>query len=209
MNDLQTKLFLDWEPNSSVEATADEIRDAETYSRGYFDSSGALVRLELYDGGNLDQVYYYGSDIESITSDHTRDYPELAFAVVHKEGASAGFHWEFTTRYAADGSRRLLMFHLFDPRNLEIMNLDYSIAGDLRAITKFWYESADEIGLMFEYRKDGTNVDVANLEEGESVPLEAVLRALPEPDFYADGFALPPQLVGTSIPSVGDHFRPE
>ncbi|GIM95733.1 hypothetical protein Ato02nite_075260 [Paractinoplanes toevensis] len=167
------------------------------------------MRLELYGRDGLHEVYYYSGESESIIADHVRDYPGSTFAIVRTEAAPGGFRWEFTTRYAADGSLRLFMIHLFDPADLEIMNLDYVRTGDLRAITKFWYESVDSIGLVFEYQPDGKNVDVTNLEEGESVPFGAVLRALPDPDFYADGFALPPQLAGTSIPSVRDHFEPE
>ncbi|GIF24501.1 hypothetical protein BJ973_007980 [Actinoplanes tereljensis] len=167
------------------------------------------MRLELYGRDGLHDVYYYNGESESITADHAVDYPGSTFAVVRTEEALAGFRWEFTTRYTAEGSPRLFMTHLFDPADLEIMNLDYIRTGELRAITKFWYESADSIGLVFEYQPDGKNVDVTNLEEGESVPFEAVLRALPEPDFYAEGFALPPQLAGTSIPPVGDHFHLE
>jgi hypothetical protein len=65
----------------------------------------------------------------------------------------------------------------------------------------------DQDGMMFEYGADGENVGVADLEEGDRLRFADVLRALPEPDFYADGYALPPQLAGMSIPSALDRFR--
>ncbi|MET3428766.1 hypothetical protein BJ973_007978 [Actinoplanes tereljensis] len=183
-----------------------EARASDAYERAWFDPAGELVRRERYRKGDLIQVRYFVGELGSIFAEHERDYPETEFAVLREEGAPAGFCWGFMARY--DGAGRPIAFgtELIDPSGSAIMMLEYDGNGELRGVTKFWDEMPDEAGMLFEYGADGTSVVVGDLEDGDTLRFDEVLRALPEPDFYADGFALPPQLAGISIPSVRDRL---
>ncbi|MEU4237941.1 hypothetical protein [Actinoplanes sp. NPDC026619] len=185
---------------SELDPSAEGIR----YSRRLPDPSGA--RVEQYDCGELVEVDYYDGTLESITAEHSRDYPGIGFAVVRKEDAPAGFRWEFSARYAADGAVRRLGAELVDPGDSVIMGLEYGPAGELLVITKFWDGLPGQDSIAFEYGPDGQNYIVAALSGGDTLKFADVLGALAEPDFYADGLALPPQLAGISIPSVRDRF---
>jgi hypothetical protein len=197
------KLFLGWDPTSSTEVSAEDVRAADRYSRRFFDESGALVRVELYRRGDLIEVDYYSGE----TAEHSRDYPGIDFAVVRKMDAPAGFRWELTARHDPDGEVQRYIAELVDPDDTLVMSVEYNVAGEVEATTKYWDELPDQDGMMFEYGPDGKNVGVADLEDGNSLRFADVLRALPEPDFYADGLVLPRELSGTSIPAVPDSFR--
>ncbi|GIM95734.1 hypothetical protein [Paractinoplanes toevensis] len=189
------------------EVTEDEARASGSYSRALSDSSGHLVRQEWYREGELIQIRYFAGELGSIRAEHARDHPGIEFAVLREEPAPAGFRWGFMARYAADGHPIAYSTELVDPDDEAVMMLEYDGDGELRVITKFWDEMPDEAGMLFEYGADGKNVVVGDLEEGDTLRFDEVIRALPEPDFYADGFALPPQLAGTPIPSVRDRFQ--
>jgi hypothetical protein len=206
MTGLQGKWFLDG-GLAPEEVTEEKARASASSYRVFVDSAGAVVRRELYNRDLVIQVRYFVGDLESIVTEHARDYPGVDFAVIREEPAPAGFRWGFMARYAADGHPVAYSTELVDPGGSAVMVLEYDGDGELHVITKFWDEMPDEAGMLFEYGADGRNVVVGDLENGDTLRFEEVLGALSEPDFYADGFSLPPQLTGTPIPAVRDRFR--
>jgi hypothetical protein len=203
---VQSKWFRGWSATSEDEATADGVREESEYSRGYFDSAGVLTRLELYSRNKLSKVEYYAGEREFIRAEHARDYPGIWFSIVRKRRVPEGFSWGFSTRYDGEGKLDANVIFLLAPGDLEIMSLEYPAAGSLGMITKYYYASPDDLILAFEYDASGKNYEVAEMEEGRSVRLDDVLPTLRNPEFYADGLALPPELAGTSIQSVRDSF---
>ena len=212
MSNMQIRFYSDWLADPAKEISQDEARRMDMYSRAFFTGAGELAWIELYRKGELSDVEYHCSDIRSIRAGHLSRYPNIKFTTFHKAQGSNGFRWALTVRYAANGVYDAHMVHLYDSNDLEIMNLGYTVRGGvLIAITKFLHQTPDEIALMFEYDKDGVPVGVYDPEEGESVPLNEILHALPDPEFYADGFTLPRELRGssTSILSAADISRDE
>ncbi|MEU4237940.1 hypothetical protein [Actinoplanes sp. NPDC026619] len=181
---------------------ADEVSESLV-----LDSGGTVVRKALYRRGKLFQARYFSDDPPSLLARHAREYPGLEAAFISEEDAPAGFRWRFMARYAADGSSLGFITRLIDPTGSELMSLEHGAADELVVISKFWDELPDQDGMLFEYGSDGRNYMVVDLEDGDTLKFSDVLGALAEPDFYADGFALPPQLAGASIPSARDHFQ--
>lgn len=207
---LQERFYRNWAPDPADEISEDETRGLNAHARALFTESGELVRLELYNDGNLVQVNYYDAAVDVVRTNHLREYPGIDFVITWKNALIVDpFHWEFTQSFSGSGELARTATHLCDGSDREIMNIERRPRGEILTITKFFYDSSNNIVFIFEYDSDGGNVIVHDTDDGDEVFIEDVLPSLPDQDFYSHGYKLPRGLTESRIPSPAEILNQE
>jgi hypothetical protein len=181
------------------EVDAETARTASTSAHAVFGADDRLERVELYDGGRLFRVDYQDADGEAIAAAHQQAYEGVPYATrrtIPREGALS---WEAVYGYGASGDLQDCTLVLQDEDARARMEVKREADGAVREVTKYVWEGG-RLTHVFSYDPSGELFDVADLEDGGTVRFDDLRPYLDDPDFYADGLALPRDLAGGAIP---------
>jgi hypothetical protein len=196
-----TVFYRGWVPRSVDEVTAEQVEGLDLHSRAFLSSDGRPARLELYSDGELKEVVYYGADAADVVAVHARDYPGTALTTQHDVSEVDGFRWVLSKRYSPGGELSGMMMRLLERGDdVELMDVNAAPDGNVSSIMKFHYDSRDDMHYAFEYDRDGENTAVYDLTVSSEEDLAEALQHVPDPDFYAEGYALPRQVRTSPIP---------
>lgn len=181
--------------------SAEQVEGLDLHSRALLSPNGEPVRLELYGDRELKEVVYYGADAAEVLAAHARDYPGTALTTQHDVSEIDGFRWVLSKRYSPVGELTNMMMRLLQRGDdVELMDVNATPDGTVSSIMKFHYDSRDDMHYAFEYDREGENTAVYDLTVSSDEDLDEALQHVPDPDFYAEGYALPRQVGTSSIP---------
>jgi LysM repeat protein len=182
------------------EVTAEAARRLMRYAKAYWDASGHLERVELYTHGRLQRVDYYGdSPIESIAAVH-QAYKGVDFTTRRPSVTIGRFNWEEIRSHDASGKMKDVTAVLQDEQQHGLMEVRMGVDGQVREVTKYFWESPNALRYVFEYDGHGKQISVYDVAHGESASFEDIKEAIKDPRFFERGLNLPAEIAGTSIP---------
>jgi hypothetical protein len=197
----ETRYYRGWSRKAADEVSPEDAQRLQHYSRGWLREDGSVERLDTYDRGRLACVAYYdaGAD-EEVASRHRAMYPD-ATRVVHRTlGREGDYEWTWSVSTLATGEQADRALVLLDRRGRDIMLIRPDTGGAPGSITKYLFDDVDELLYAFEYRADGRLLSIHDFVNQDHASFDEVKQALPDPDFYETGFALPRSIAGTAIP---------
>jgi hypothetical protein len=198
----ETRYYRGWSREASDELSPEQARKLPSYSCAWLRADGSVERVERYDRGALAIVDYYdASGDDEIAPQHQAKYPGIARMVHRTLGRTGDYEWSavVSTRGHGEFGRHSIVLSDGGGR-WEIMSIDQDAAGDPMSITKYRFDDDHELLYAFEYRTDGRLISIHDFAGGGRASFDEVKHALPDPDFYETGFALPRSIAGTAIP---------
>jgi hypothetical protein len=198
----ETRYYRGWSREASDELSPEEARHLPSYSRAWLRADGSVERVERYDRGALMIVDYHDANSEDeIAPQHQSNYPGITRMVHRTLGRIGDYEWSsvVSTRGHGEFGRRSVVLSDGGGR-WEIMSIDQDAAGDPISITKYRFDDDHELLYAFEYAVDGRLISIHDFAGGGRASFDDVKQALPDPDFYESGFALPRSIAGTPVP---------
>jgi hypothetical protein len=188
------------EVRAEDEVDAERAAELETHVVAYFDGGDRLERAELHDQGRIVRVDYPAGG-DDVARRHRERYGDVPLNVHHPLGPVDTMSWECVRTYAPDGRPTGATLSLSDADGRAWMEIEFDAGGRRHHVTKYDWESSDDLRFVFEYTASGAGPQVTDLDEGGwSVRFEDVRDDLVDADFFATADALPRAIAGSALP---------
>ncbi|MFI0466679.1 hypothetical protein ACH347_21580 [Saccharopolyspora sp. 5N102] len=185
-----------------------ERKRADEHTEAVFDESGQPVRIAFHRGGKPVHVEYRTAELGRARGEHAGKHAKVPFCVVLPNAVPAGrdhFWGELTYFFRSGrGGPANHKVSLFTSDGRRHMTITCGERDEVQEIEKWRYAPDGEPAVIFQYDGDGDMIDIFDVVEGGSTPLEEAVLNTDDPDFFRHGLTLPAGLAGQVPPATAE-----
>lgn len=197
---MSMKYYKGFAVEADQEVPAESTKGLAHYAKAFFESSGQLDKVELYNQGHIQRVDYYGARTEESVKTLHREYKGVGFTIHLPLEKVGGFSWEQVAAYDSAGELESITAVLQDKQQHGWMEVQRTANAQVYGVVKYFWESPTVLRYVFEYDEDGELVSVYDLVHSESTSFQEAKKALVDSHFFERGFTLPQEIGDTPIP---------
>jgi hypothetical protein len=198
---MTVKYYKGFEVEDGEELPAEKARQERHYAKATFGASSKLEKVELYSGGKLLSVDYYGAGSQDeIRAAHLKLHKGVEYTRRRAPVQAGSFSWELVESHAASGELEGFTAILQDKHRRGWMEVHKDVGGHVTEVMKYFWASPEVLKYVFEYDEDGKLISVHDVVHRENTTFQDVKSELPDRQFFEAGLNLPKELAGTGIP---------
>ncbi|MEV0705653.1 hypothetical protein AB0I53_48170 [Saccharopolyspora sp. NPDC050389] len=202
------RFYRGWEIDPAAEIDERDRKGTDEHTEAVFDESGQPVRIAFYRGKKPVHFEYRTAELGRARNEHAGKHAKVPFCVVLPNSVTAGrahFWGELTYFFPSGrGEPANHKVSLFTPGGRRHMTITRGERDEVQEIEKWRYAPDGEPAVIFQYDGDGDVIDIFDVVEGGSTPLEEAMQGTDDPDFFRHGLALPAGLAGRAPPATAE-----